>query len=238
MSSTKVFAHRGFSGKFPENTMIAFEEAGKFAIAGIELDVQLSKDGVMIVIHDERLDRTTNGSGFVKDYTYDQLLAFDAGSWFHPQFVKQKLPKLAEVIDWAKQREKSYIVNIELKNDQIHYEGLEEKVLHLIEEYQFKDQVILSSFNYESLVKIRKLDETISIGYLIQGIHPTAIEKAQKINANIHCDVAYALSEEGKRAKKAGLGVRVYTINNANEFEIVRKAGADVIMTDFPDQFA
>ncbi|XJZ28013.1 glycerophosphodiester phosphodiesterase [Bacillota bacterium Lsc_1132] len=236
--STKVFAHRGFSGNFPENTMIAFKEAGKFDIAGIELDVQLTKDGEMVVIHDEQIDRTTNGRGFVKDYTYEQLLTFDAGSWFHPNFHEQKLPKLSEILGWMKEREKPLTLNIELKNDQIHYEGLEEKVLNLIEEYQLKDQIILSSFHYESLVKIRELDKRIPIGFLIQGIHTTAIENAKKIGAHIHCDATFALSGEGKRAKEAGLEIRVYTINDADEFINLEKAGADVIMTDFPDQFA
>ncbi len=236
-ASAKVFAHRGFSGKFPENTIIAFTEAGKFDIAGIELDVQLTKDGEMVVIHDERIDRTTNGSGFVNDYTYEQLLSFDAGSWFHPDFHAQKLQRLAEVFEWMKQTAKPLTLNIELKNDQVHYEQLEEKVLGLIEKYDMKNQIILSSFNYDSLIKVRSLDTDIAIGYLIQGIQEAAVEKALQIGADIHCDADYALSEEGKRAKEAGLKLRVYTINEQELFARLEEAGADVMMTDVPDLF-
>lgn len=99
-SSIDLYAHRGFSGRYPENTMIAFEEARKMQVAGIELDVQLTKDGEIVVIHDERIDRTTNGMGYVQEFSYKQLRLFDAGSWYDSRFSKQSIPTLVEVFEW------------------------------------------------------------------------------------------------------------------------------------------
>ena len=119
-------AHRGLSGLYPENTMIAFRKAIEADCDGIEMDVHLTRDGVPVVIHDEEVDRTTNGSGYVKDFTYEQLCNLDAGIKFSDEFKGEKIPTLKEFFDFMKDNDK--LINIELKNSIIHYEGLEEKV--------------------------------------------------------------------------------------------------------------
>ncbi|MDQ0273463.1 glycerophosphodiester phosphodiesterase [Cytobacillus purgationiresistens] len=234
--SISIYAHRGLSGRYPENTMDAFQAALEAGAQGIELDVQLSKDGQMVIIHDEKINRTTDGTGYVKDFSYAELRQFDAGSWFNPVFANQYIPTLEEVFKWATKDGNQLIINVELKNDVIRYEGLEEKVLSLLYRYRLQDRVILSSFNPESVKRLRELDANMKIGYLILGIHKNAVKIAENIGANaIHCEEAFALSQYGKEAISAGFPLRIYTVNEASKFKVLFEAGAEVIMTDYPD---
>ncbi|GLC89660.1 glycerophosphodiester phosphodiesterase [Lysinibacillus piscis] len=238
MSKPAIFAHRGASGEFPENTMMAFEEAKRIGVAGIELDVQLTKDEQLVIIHDERVDRTTDGTGFVKDFTLADITALDAGSWFSPNFAGERLTTLNTVFAWMKEEGNHLRLNIELKNDQIRYLGLEEKVLALIKEYDLEERIIISSFNPFSLQRVRMLNASIEIGYLIFGMPDNALWIAQEIEANaIHCQAEYALSAFGEAAMQAGFPLRIYTVNDEAEYKQLVAAGVEVIMTDFPDRF-
>lgn len=235
MRQPAIFAHRGASGQYPENTMRAFKEAKKAGVAGIELDVQLTKEGQVVVIHDETLDRTTTGAGYVMDMTLEEIKKLDAGSWFSTQFHEEKVPTLEEVFQWLSEGNHNLRVNIELKNYVMHYKGLEEKVLALIEAYHLEERIIISSFNAFSLQRVRMLHPTIEIGYLIYGMSENAVWIAEEIGANaIHCQPGYALSHYAEEAKKAGFPLRIYTVNNREEFTQLREIGVDVIMTDYP----
>ena len=123
---TKNFAHRGFSGKYPENTLLAFEKAIEAQADGIELDVQLTKDGEIVIIHDETIDRTTNGKGLVADYIYEELEKFDASYIYTGQFGFNKIPTLREYFNLIK--DTNIVTNIELKTGINEYQGIEEKV--------------------------------------------------------------------------------------------------------------
>ena len=127
---TKYFGHRGYSGKYPENTMLAFQKAMEAGAEGIELDVQFSKDGKLVVIHDETLDRTTTGKGLVRDYTLDELKALDASYIYKGQYGVNQIPTLCEVLDYMS--DKDAFTNIELKTGVYEYEGIEEAVLECI----------------------------------------------------------------------------------------------------------
>ena len=150
----KLFAHRGVSGEAPENTLAALKAAAESGAHGIELDVQLTKDAQIVVIHDETIDRTTNGTGYVKDMTWEQLRTYDAGSWFHPSFKGESIPSLEEVLDVVTAHHESMIINIELKNDQIDYPQLEEKVLDLL---KGKYHGFGPTLACEKLVEVEKL---------------------------------------------------------------------------------
>lgn len=185
-------AHRGYSGKFDENTMIAFRKAIEYKADGIETDVQISKDGIPVIIHDETLDRTTDGHGFVKDYTLKELKAFRTKSVPRVQALKGEAieglqlikeidsPKLGEYtleeVEYFKNNDGEEIptlrdllelfsasdlkiLNLELKNSIFEYDELEEKVINMIDEYNLRDRVIISTFNHMSLVKIRELEK-------------------------------------------------------------------------------
>ncbi|KJD52754.1 hypothetical protein UZ38_36085, partial [Bacillus amyloliquefaciens] len=138
---TKIFAHRGASGTFPENTMAAFKQAAAIGADGIELDVQMAKDGRLVVIHDEKLDRTTSLKGYVKDLTYKEIKRGDASHRFSEKIGSVPVPTLEEVFEWAADAE--FLLNVELKNSIIRYEGMEEKVMSMIEAYGLQDRIIL-----------------------------------------------------------------------------------------------
>ncbi|MCR8848334.1 glycerophosphodiester phosphodiesterase [Rossellomorea sp. SC111] len=228
----KLFAHRGVSGEAPENTLAAFKAAADSGAYGIELDVQLSKDGKIVVNHDETIDRTTNGTGYVKDLTWEQLRTYDAGNWFHPSFKGESIPSLEEVLDVVTTHRDSIIINIELKNDQIDYPQLEEKVLEMLKEKGMKEQTIISSFNPESLKKVRELDPDIETG---EGIPANILDRIKPLQVNaIHCEAVFAQSPTGIIVMEMGIPLRVFTINTMEELQLVKKAGVEVVMTDYP----
>ncbi|GKV70574.1 glycerophosphoryl diester phosphodiesterase [Sporosarcina sp. NCCP-2716] len=237
MAAPLLYAHRGASGSFPENTMRAFKEARRAGADGIELDVQLTKDGQVVIIHDETVDRTTDGTGYVQDHTLSQLQSLDAGNWFAPSYSGETIPTLDDVLHWMTEDGNTLTLNIELKNDVIQYKGLEQKVLALIDKYKVEDRIILSSFNPTSLQGVRALHPAIEIGYLIAGKPDGAVETAIRIGANsIHCQPAYALSPYVEKAERAGFPLRVYTVNDQEELERLTKAGVDTVMTDEPER--
>ena len=177
----KLWAHRGCSQRYPENTLLAFETAGPFrGLTGIELDIQLTKDGQIVVIHDEKVDRTTDGSGWVRDYTLAELkcLKIDAGSY--PQ---QVIPTMEEVLDLLEERLKAGMaagaeaepepgmaeglrLNIELKNSILSYDGMEEKIIDMVHGRGMESSVVYSTFYARSLEKIHYLDPEAELGIL------------------------------------------------------------------------
>ena len=185
---TLIFAHRGSAGTHPENTMDAFYEAERVGADGIELDVQLSKDGEIVVIHDETVDRTTNGKGFIKDLTMKEINKLDASFKFKKLLQKVKIPTLRTVFEWMKKNE--LVCNIELKNSIIPYPQLEEKVIALINEFGYQDRVIISSFNHYSIVQCYRLNAEVEIaplyssGLFMPWIYAQSLH-AQSIHPNI-----------------------------------------------------
>ena len=161
----KIWAHRGCSQRYPENTLLAFEKALKIkGLAGIELDIQLTKDRHMVVLHDERGDRTTEGIGCVRDYTLADLKRLHIYADVHPT---QQIPTIEEVLDLIEPAMRSGLkLNIELKNSVYPYEGMEEQIIDLIHARGLQEQVVYSSFSARSLQKVRELDPVTEIGIL------------------------------------------------------------------------
>ncbi|WEV04627.1 glycerophosphodiester phosphodiesterase family protein [Clostridium perfringens B] len=149
----KVFAHRGFSYRYPENTLLAFKEALKLDIYGIELDVHKSKDGKLVIIHDEDIKRTFNGNGKVKDYTFEELRSFKCNKEGFENNDDCKISLLEDVFNLIK--DKDIVLNIEIKNDVIDYENIEKDVLDLIKEYNLERKILISSFNHKALEKVK-----------------------------------------------------------------------------------
>lgn len=246
-------AHRGYSGKFDENTMIAFKKAIEYGADGIETDIQLSKDGVPVIIHDETLNRTTNGQGLVKDFTFDELKVFRTKSVGQVKELKkdvesnytleeiehfknndgEKIPALEELLKLVAESDLK-LLNLELKNSIVEYEGMEEKVLDMISKYDLKDRVIISTFNHLSLVKVRKLDSEIKLGALTET---TLANVPRYLNdIQVQCYHPYfpsILNEEYmKEIKSGGIMVNPYTINTKDHMLKVIKAGVDCIITN------
>ena len=152
---TEIWAHRGASGYAPENTLEAFALAAEMGADGVELDVQMSRDGYLVVAHDERIDRVSNGTGLIRDFTLKELKEFHFNKT-HPEYREARIPTLREVYEALKNT--SLWINVELKNGIYFYEGLEERVLELTGRLGMEKRVIYSSFNHHSMVHLKQLN--------------------------------------------------------------------------------
>lgn len=161
----KIWAHRGCSQRYPENTLLAFGKAMDIpGLTGIELDIQLTKDGELVVIHDERVDRTTEGIGFVRDYTLKELKKLHIYADDNPS---QRIPTMDEVFDLMGNKLKEGMrLNIELKTSVWPYPGIEEKIVEMVNQRGFRKNVVYSSFSALTLKKVRELDKETEIGIL------------------------------------------------------------------------
>lgn len=149
----KVWAHRGASGYAPENTMDAFRKAIEMKADGIELDVNLTKDGEVVVIHDEVLDRVSDGTGRVQDFTCNELKKFNFNK-IHPEYEKEEIPTLEEVYQLIKPTDLT--INVEMKTGNTFYPGMEDKVLELTKKYDMMDRIIVSSFNHYTIRSMKE----------------------------------------------------------------------------------
>lgn len=231
----KVYAHRVYSGKYPENTMLAFQKAAEIGCEGIELDVQLTKDKVVVVIHDETIDRTTDGTGYVRDYTYEELSKFNAGKICGGKYGFQPIPTFEEYCKWVSQTD--LVTNIEIKSSVYYYEELEEKTMELVRKYGLVDKVLYSSFNHMSLVQIKKLDPARYCGALLehQGIGNAGYYCKKHGFEAYHPGIKGLTEEEVKGCKENGIEVNVWTINDMGALEQLYEWGCDGIFTNYPE---
>ncbi len=167
-----IWAHRGCSQMYPENTLTSFEKAMNVpGLAGIELDIQLTRDGEMVVIHDERVDRTTDGFGFVRDYSLKELKTFHIHTGNE---TAEHIPTMREVFEllapklrlWDEPAGRGIRLNIELKNSVYPYEGMEEKIVEMVQEFGVEKAIVYSSFYADSLLKVHGLDPSAELGVL------------------------------------------------------------------------
>ena len=230
---TKNFAHRGFSGKYPENTMLAFEKAIEAGADGIENDVHLTKDGVPVIIHDELVDRTTNGKGYVKDYTYEELSRLDA-SYIFPEYGVLHIPTLREYMELVK--DKDIITNIELKTGVFEYPGIEEKVYSMIQEYGLKDKMIISSFNHFSILRMKALDPTIKCGLLEESWLINAGAYVSSVGVECYHPMYKNMTPEHvAEIKSHNLEINTWTVNERDEIEARGERGVDSVIGNYPD---
>ncbi|MFD1736386.1 glycerophosphodiester phosphodiesterase [Bacillus salitolerans] len=231
---TQIFGHRGSAGTHPENTMMSFQEAERVGADGIELDVQLSKDGEMVIIHDEKVDRTTDGKGWVKDLTLKELRQLDASYKFSYN-ERCIIPSLEELFSWASPN--SLLINVELKNTVVLYEGLEEKVIQLIRNYHMENRVIISSFNHYSLVKCRNIAPDIEIGALYSDGLFEPWHYATRIGAGaLHPNYKAAPPEIISQSQLNGIKMRPYTVNKVEDMKKLFSVNCSGFFTDFPER--
>lgn len=237
-----VFAHRGFSGEFPENTMIAFKKAIDVKADLIELDVTLSEDREVVVIHDDDLDRTTKLVGSVRNFEAEILTDLDAGSWFSRKYKKETIPLLSDVLRLI--RKSKTDLNVEIKStamdSSVDENSIETKVLHLIRTFQVSDRIVISSFSWECLERIRNLDPRIKLGVLVgdeSGNVEEAIAFAETIRAwSIHPSTEEATEENLRRISEKNFLSVVYTVNEVSEMKRFLGRGANGLFTNFPKQ--
>ncbi len=230
-----IFAHRGVSAHYPENTIAAFKAASKLPVTGIELDVHLTADGELVVIHDETIDRTSNGSGYVKDYTLQELRTFDFGLWFSTEFEGEGLPTLGEILELFIGT--NHRINIEIKTDVFPYDGIEALVIKEVAAYQMTERVIISSFNHESIQIVSQIAPYIEKAALFAEILVDFNGYASRIPANaIHVSLPTAFRKSVGKALQEGAIVRVYTVNNIEYAYQLQQLGIQAIFTDDPEK--
>ena len=229
----RVFGHRGAMGYAPENTFASFERAVEIGVDAIELDVHLTADGKVVVIHDHRLDRTTDGEGLVGEKTLAELKALDAGKHFGPELAGQRIPTLGEVLEWARGR---CVLDIEIKGGPWPYPGLEAKVVDLIREHEMTEHTMVISFHHQTVANVKALAPELAVGTLwsARPIDPVAVAQAAGADAILpmwpYCD-----AETVERAHAAGLSVHPWTISEPQVVKRLIEIGVDSVCSNHPD---
>ena len=235
-----VIAHRGFSSEAPENTLAAVRAAIAAGADMVEVDVTLTADGEVVVIHDDTLDRTTNGSGPVAEHTLEELLRLDAGAWFARRFRGERIPTLAQLLEEVRGRT---LINVEIKSEAVGEKaagGIAERVVRLIREREMADQVVVSSFEPRALLHIAELDPELATASLYneelhRDLDPLAIVGEVGARAlNLSQDQATPAIVE--RCRQNGISVGVYTANRTDEMRRLIRMDVDAIFTDRPDR--
>lgn len=229
---TEIVAHRGSRINRPENTLAAFEEAIRVGADGIELDVHLSRDGEIIVIHDETVERTTNGAGLVKDMTVAELKQLDAGIWFDTEYVGQTIPTLREVFELLTEYQYKGVLNIELKTSVYPYKGIEKKIGALLAEADWSFEVMYSSFSLRSLLKMHRIDPEAELGYLVKNQSLlTFLGGFLPWIGALHLPHKWYF-KKGKNFKKH---LRLWTVNDEKVMKKAFQQGVTAIITDKPE---
>ena len=230
----KIFAHRGSKGTHPENTLASFKEAVRVGSDGIELDVHLTKDGHLVVIHDETVDRTTNGTGEIRNLTLAEIKAMDAGSWFHNKYAGEKIPTLEEVLLLLTELGFNGQLNIELKTDVIQYKGLVEKCLALQSAKDWPFAIVYSSFNPYTLVELKEANPSQEIGLLFESKEWADKGDAMLEKESYHPDLK--LLDWAIEWNRNQLPLRVWTVNEDTDINRCFELQIEAIFTDYPEK--
>jgi len=231
---TLRLGHRGASGTHPENTMISFARAVELGCDGIEFDVHRTKDGHLVVIHDPTLNRTTNGTGWVRDHTLAEIKRLDAGKFKHAKYAGQQVPTLAEVIHQTPVDLKLFI---ELKAGSIHYPGIEADLIQALKTERALDRTQISSFDHHGLKLIHELDPHIELGMLFSDnpVDPVAMARACGATA-LHPFYLWVQPPMVMAARAAGMKVNVWTVNDPVPIALLKQIGVDGVFSDYPDR--
>jgi glycerophosphoryl diester phosphodiesterase len=237
-----IIAHRGGAKLAPENTLASFKNAIALGVDMIEIDVHLSRDLEIIVIHDESMDRTTNGTGEIRDLTLDEIKKYDAGSWFSEDFKNQKVPTLDETLKAINGQCK---LLIEIKDGDERYPGLEERIVQTIKKRNATQWVVVQSFNKNSILRIKEMYPELITYYLLgknfnqfYSEISDEISKGNSIEREFNGIAPhYSSLDKNKVAllHNAGYGVYTFTVNDKSDMQKVIEIGVDGIITDSPD---
>ena len=233
---TRVIAHRGFSGAAPENTIAAVRAAIEIQADMAEIDVTLTSDGHIVVIHDETLDRTTNGSGLVSDFSLTALQQLEAGSWFAPRFAEERIPTLDAVLDEVEGR---ILLNVEIKSESVD-RGVVPKVASVIRKRGMIDQVVVSSFSPAALEQMHSEAPEILTAVLYNTkFHKgqDSVEIVTDLGATVFNIKRQRLTKKMmRRCADNDIPVGIYTVNKPARMRRLVKKGIDAIFTDHPDR--
>lgn len=230
------YGHRGAMAIAPENTLVSMAAARDAGADGIEFDVQFAKDRSLVIIHDDRLERTTNGTGRVAEHTLAEIQALDAGGRFDARFAGERIPTLEQVFALPG---RPMAMNIEIKLDPPLAEdtGLEQVVVDCIRRHRMEPRVLISSFNWHALRRIRRIAPDLRLGVL----YGHAIDEAEVADLRaeaMHPRFTLVDAEMVKRAHGRGQQVNVWTVNEEADMRRMVELGVDTIMTNFPHRLA
>lgn len=213
--------HRGAKGYVSENTLTSFQKAIDLNLDGIELDVHLSADGEIMVIHDETINRTTSGKGFVKDFTSAEL-------------KKHDIPRLTEVLDLINN---NFLVNVELKSNNLIEKVIECVDFYISEKKWNPDNFIISSFDWDFLNQVKTINKNIKIGVLTEDNLESALAFAKKIGAfSINPYFKLLNTENVQVMRKEGFQIHTWTVNSPEDITFAKSLNVDAIISDFPDR--
>lgn len=225
MKNIIVVGHRGFAGKYPENTILSFKKAIEIGVDFIELDVRETKDGKLVVIHDEKIDRTTDGIGFVKEMSYKEIEKYDAGIKFG--YRGEKIPLLSDVFEEIGDKVK---ILIEIKECEIN------KLVNLIEKYKMEENVFVGSFNFEYLKKVRKKLPIVATALISGPIPYDYLKECIKLGIRkLDIEFHYLNNEIVKKMISLGFLVNTWTPNTKEDIGKVISYGVQFVTTDRPD---
>ena len=228
-----IFAHRGESWFYPENTILSFKKGILSNCDGIELDVHKTKDNKLVVIHDEKVDRTYFGNGYIKDYTLKELQRLKNRNLLFYFNKETYIPILKEVLSLVKKSK--VFLNIEIKNNKIEYKNIEEDVINLIKKYNLIDKVILSSFNHKSMLKCKEICKDIKTGLLYSKPIDNIISYGKEYKTDaLHPSFKIVNKEYIENAHKNNIKVNVYTVNNVSKAKELLNWNVDGIITNYP----
>ena len=228
-----TIAHRGASGYAPENTLAAYRRAVAQGVTFIETDLHLTRDAHFVALHDETVNRTTNGQGPIQQMTLLEARRLDAGSWFGSEFIGERLPTLPEILDFAKKHD--VVFYLELKSDG--FWGGDHALISALRDSGEIPRVIVMAFDASILEGLRKIEPTLMTALLYDGTIENPLERALSIGARqiaVKGDLMTPnfLSE----AHKKDIQLVCWTINQPAHMRLLAAAGVDGIMSDYPDR--
>ena len=227
-----VYGHRGAGYLAPENTMASFRLAHEIGVDTIELDVHLTKDGALAVMHDHDVSRTTDGKGLIGSLSLAELRRLDAGARFSEDYARESVPTLPEVLDWARGR---IPLLVEIKGNPEPYPGIEAAVVKAVREAQMTDQVLVKSFFHQSVRKVRGLAPEIATGILLASAPVDPVGVAQAAGADSLRNLwSYWTEDAVRSARAAGLHTSAWGVNDDIALARVLALGLDSFGTDRP----
>ena len=229
----KVLAHRGFSGNYPENTMLAFRKAIEAGADGIELDIHESRDGQLVIIHDENLVRTTGINAIVSDLTLAELTKTRASRTRDDAFYTP-IPSFEEFCEFASNG--SFITNVEIKTNNQWYQDIERKAIDMVRAYGLQDRIIFSSFNWVSVMRAKQLAPEIPCGFLYDSQHLHLAPQAKDAGIQfMHPDYTLLNDSVVAECRENGIGLNVWTINDESRMKQLIRWDVDSAITNYPD---
>lgn len=232
MKRVKNIAHRGFSGRYPENTNIAFAKALTEGYCdGIEVDVHMTRDQKIVIMHDASLDRTTTGTGYIKDHTLEELLEYDAGIKYDEKYKGEKILCIKSAMELVKKYNIS--LYIEIKDNEVAYDDIEAELLDRVEIVGVEDKVILSSYNIETLKKIKMHKPEVLTALLTKEM--TYDIRSYQYTDILSCEYSQLTKEVVDTVHSLGRQVTAWVVDNKADMKKVMEMGVDAVITNYPD---